>query len=260
MRRILILADPHCGHMGGLTPPGFQFHPEDEDQVRAKFALLQRAIWDWYSATVARLQPIDTLIVNGDSIDGKGDRSGGTEQITTDRRQQVRMAAAAIGEARARRVYLIRGTPYHTGKEEDWEDVLAGEVGAAHIGDHDWFEFGGVTLDCKHKISSSIIPHGRYTALSRDALWNALWAERKLQPRAGIVIRSHVHYFVYCGDRDKLAITTPCLQGWSKFGVRQCSGTVDLGLIYIDIGEDGGFSWKPELMDLQFMARPPLPL
>ena len=34
-------------------------------------------MWGWYCNTLADLQPIDRLIVNGDAIDGKGERQGG---------------------------------------------------------------------------------------------------------------------------------------------------------------------------------------
>jgi hypothetical protein len=256
--RLVAISDLHCGHRAGLTPPGAGYKREAFDETERHFAALQSATWDWYAETLADLQPIDTLVVNGDAIDGKGERSGGTEQFQADRHKQVELAARCIQEAKARKIYVIRGTPYHTGREEDFEDVLAQEVDAAHIGTHDWIDCEGVIFDFKHKVSTSSIPHGRHTGPARAALWNALWAERGLQPRAQVIIRSHAHYFDYSGDARQLVMVTPALQGFgSKYGAAECEGTVDVGLIHFDC-EGGMYSWQPHLMDLAAEAARPL--
>jgi len=189
------------------------------------------------------LQPVYGLIVNGDVVDGKGPRSGGTELLTADRLEQCAMAEACIKEARAERIVMSYGTPYHTGQLEDWEDEVARLVNAEKIGGHDFLNVDGVVIDYKHHIGASSIPHGRFTAIARERLWNGLWAERKEYPQAHILVRSHVHYYVYAATADWAAIVTPALQGYgSKYGVRRCSGTVDFGLVYIDI-EKGGEAW-----------------
>lgn len=66
-------------------------------------------------------------------------------------------------------------------------------------------------------------------------------------------LRGHVHYFNYCGGssggRHWLAVTVPALQGpGSKYGVRQCSGTVDFGLIHFDVDDHGGYQWTSHLI------------
>ena len=254
--RVVILADLHCGHLYGLTPPGWQI--KDGNERRDKIAVIERAMWDWYSERIDALRPVDVLICNGDMIDGKGARSGGTELITTARDEQIAIALEAIEYVNAERIHMIYGTPYHTGTEEDWESVLA-DVCGADIGSHDWYEADGVVIDCKHRVSSSTIPHGRYTGPAREALWNTLWSERELQPKANIIIRSHVHYHVYCGDWRKLIMTTPCMQAHSKFGARLCSGLIDIGFIVIDI-TDGGYVWRSEIMDMRPTAARTLPL
>jgi hypothetical protein len=212
-------------------------------------------MWDWYSGKMAALQPIDRLIVNGDAIDGRGERSGGTELLTTDRRVQCQIAKACIEETRAERVALLKGTPYHVSDGgEDWEEVLGDMVHADRIGYHEWFDANGVIIDCKHAVGGSQIPHGRHTALARAALWNRLWAEREMQPSATLIVRSHVHYHVYNGGAGWLALTTPALQGWTKYGSRNIEGTNDIGFISIDIDEEGKWDWTAHLLDMTFAA------
>jgi len=208
-------------------------------------------MWNWYNAQMAALQPINTLIVNGDAIDGKSEKSGGTELITADRHVQVQIAAECIAAAHAKKVFIIKGTGYHVGTDEDWEEVLADKVSAGHVGNHEWFDAEGVVIDCRHQIGGSTIPHGRYTAMARQVLWNALWAEREMQPRADILIRSHRHFYAYCGEANWLAISTPALQGWTKYGSNIVEGTNDIGIISID-AKGGSYNWQAHLLDMKF--------
>ena len=247
MTRVVIISDLHCGHRAGICCPGWMT-PESAPGVLGTFAKQQRAMWAWYSATLASLQPIDVLIVNGDAFDGKGGRSGGGELITTDMVGQTKIAAACINEAKAKTVRLCAGTPYHCAPDgEDWEEYLGALVNAASLDGHLFTEIDGVVFDVKHKVGGSGIPHGRHTAISKERLWNLLWHERGGAPKANVFIRSHVHYHEFSGNPTHLAMTTPALQGFgSKYGERQCSGVVDIGFVHFDV-EDGAWSWQAHL-------------
>jgi hypothetical protein len=221
-KRVLVMSDTHCGHVVGLTPPEYQLRDG------SKYNRIEQEMWGWFSREMVKYKPFDILIFNGDAIDGKGDRSGGTELLTADRKKQVEMARKVIEETMSKEVCMTYGTPYHTGKEEDWEAVLADKIGAK-IESHGFYSINGCIFDVKHKIGSSTIPHGRFTAIAKDALWNELWSLRGQQERANIIIRSHVHYFAIAGDSYKTAFITPGLQGYgSKFGSRMCSGTEEM--------------------------------
>ena len=250
MKRVVIIADTHCGHRAGLTPPGWQYPDECDDSERSGFARNQRILWDWFSHKIESLRPIDYLFVNGDALDGKGSRSGGTEQVEADRSKQAEMAAEIIEFIGADKILMIYGTPYHVGQEEDWERQIAIRVGAEKIGGHEWPEVNGLVFDLKHKIGSSTIPHGRYTALGREALWNECWANRSGQPRARVIIRSHVHYNVAIDTPHVLGIITPALQHWgSKYGVRECAGIVDIGFLSFDVESKEDFTWRRHLLN-----------
>jgi len=258
-KRVLITSDWHCGHLVGLTPPDWQ-----EPGLRphsAKFAAIERECWDFFSREVKALQPIDVHLCLGDVIDGSGTRSGGTELITTDRNQQVEIAAEVMDLIHAPVNVVCKGTPYHTGVVEELEDVLALQMKSRDrpwcktfkIGNHEWVEVNGVTFDLKHKVGGSQIPHGRYTASARDVLWNVLWHESGYQPRADILLRGHVHYAVggyrYVGARRKQFGTMPALQAMgTRYGGKECSGLVDYGFYYFDIDENGGITWGERML------------
>lgn len=235
------MSDLHCGHCVGLTPPDWWL---SEKTVLGK---TQRALWHAYGEMVKSVPKCDCLIINGDAIDGKGEKSGCVEQITSDREEQAMMAAEIIKGIPTKSVRLTYGTGYHVSADgEDWENVLAKEVNADEIGSHVWLEAEGVTMDFKHHVGSSSIPHGRGTAVARERLWNVLWSDLGQCPKAKIVVRSHVHYHAFAGGHDWVAMTTPALQGLgSKYGSRRCSGTVDFGMILIEC-EKGKFSWHAQ--------------
>jgi len=247
-KRMVVISDLHCGHKFGLTPPGWWSR---EDAVNSKIVSrageFQRALWEFYSKAVEKYKPVDLLIINGDAIDGKGERSGSVELITTDRHEQVRMAKVAIELFGASKVRIIYGTRYHTGTSEDFESVLADSIDCedVEVQGHGFFEINGCVIDIKHKVSSSTIPHGRMTALARARLWNVVWnSEHEKQPKANLIIRSHVHYHNFCGSDSWMGLTTPALCYNSSYGVRECEGLVDVGFVVFNFDKDGEYDWN----------------
>jgi hypothetical protein len=254
MKKVLIVSDFHSGHLCGLTPPKWQIQPEDESPTNKleKFAASQRECWNWFEKTTKQLGPWDVVIANGDLIDGSGHRSGGTEQLTTDRLKQAAMAVHILKSLSGPKTEIIQtvGTSYHTGDAEDFETVIAEKCGARKIGSHEWVEIEGVIFDVKHHCGSSSVPHGRHTAIARERLWNLLWNERGMSPKSDVIVRSHVHYFSVAGGVDWLAMTTPALQSHgSKYGARRCSGIVDYGFVWFTVNK-GSYSWRAEIADL----------
>lgn len=260
MKRIAVITDMHCGHRAGLTPPEYQYQENDSDKELAKFGEIQRHIWNYYTKTIDSLQPIDILFELGDSIEGKGERSGGTELFTSDRIKQVEIAKKCINYTQAKTKIKVFGTPYHVGVSEDFESLVAEGVGAS-ISSHEWVDVNGVVFDLKHFVSSSSIPHGRHTAIARSKLWNTIWSERKGQPKSNVLLRGHTHYFDYNGNASDLNIICPALQGWgSKFGSRICEGIVDIGLIHFDVEDKNNWSWKYHLLESELLTVEPLKL
>lgn len=250
--RLVVCSDLHSGHQVGLTHPDFDARPQSQDKVAWKLYQVRRKMYDFYHETIEGLKPIDVAIVNGDCIEGKGSKSGGTELIAADRNEQAGMAAAAIEDLHAGQIYMTFGTPFHVGVDEDFEQQVADKVKAEKIGGHDWLNVRGLVIDYRHFVGRSTVPYSRGTQLGKEMIWNLLWAERGEYPRADVIVRSHIHQYSYTGDTTWLGITTPALQGYySKFGTRICSGTVDFGLISIDVYGKGKFTWQAHILRLK---------
>lgn len=235
MKKLMIISDLHCGHRVGLTPPAWQYVLDPDEPTRYKWAVYQRECWAAFLEMVERAGPVDVLLCNGDMVDGKGTRSGGTELITGDMSEQAHMAAVCIKQIQAREISMTYGTPYHVGMSEDFEKEVATELGISEPQAQDLFRLEGNLFNAKHFVSSSIIPHGRHTAVSRDKLWGAIWADGYGKEKADVTIRSHVHYAAMNYDTPLgFGIITPSLQGLgSRFGSRICSGWVDFGITVV---------------------------
>jgi len=143
--------------------------------------------------------------------------------------------------------FLCHNTDYHTSTQgDDWEQIIKDKAKIDKIGSHEWLDVNGLIFDIKHYLGSSATPYGRHTAISKEAIWNELWALTKQQPRADVIVRSHVHYFQHCGTSQKLAMTLPALQGMgSKFGARKCSGLVDWGVVLFQVTSKNDYEWHP---------------
>lgn len=248
-KRVVVVSDLHCGHIVGLTPPTWDAMREEVGAEYLEKAYRQRRhIWDFYAKTLKELRPIDVLICNGDAIDGSGERVAGREMLIPDKNEQAKMAAQCLQEARAKSYLLTYGTGYHTGKDVDFEKLVAQHLDAMKVESVGHLLVNNVAFQYRHYISGSQVPHTRATAIAREQLWNALWEARGEYPKADVILRSHVHYFRYTGDGDWLGIVTPGLQGYgSIFGARTFSGLVDIGVIYFDVpakGKNYDWDWR----------------
>ena len=261
-KRVLLLSDSQCGHILGLTPPDFDAIPTDTSGKRYKLYLDRRRMWKWFVKKLEPLKPIDILIFNGDAIEGKGDKSGGTELLTTDRVEQTDMATVVIEQVDAKETYMSYGTPYHAGRYEDWEDIVAANVGAAKIGGEDSLSVGwqdvpsdGLIINYRHHVGRSSIPHGKATPLLKQKLWNGLWSLRGEYPLADVIVRSHVHYAFHTWEPGGSCFITPALCGYgSKFGARICLGEVHFGFMWLDVTSKKEWTWDWEILKLKNRA------
>jgi len=247
-KTVVILSDLHCGHLAGLTPPQNFVNKKDLPQLYS----LQDEMWRRYVGLVKKYKNPDLLICNGDAIDGKGDKTGGTELITTDRIKQSNIASYCLDIFCAKKIIMTYGTPYHTGKGEDYETNVAKNLGC-EIHNHAQIDVNGCVLDIKHHCGGSAVPYGRHTAPAKERLWNLLWEDADSCVRANIIIRSHVHFYNFCGGNDWLAFTTPALQAPShnKYGGRRCSGIIDWGIVVFNIDNKGDYRWQTEIVRLE---------
>jgi hypothetical protein len=252
MKTILIISDMHCGHVFGLTDPKWDVSaPDDAEREVTKPIAIRKALWSWFDHELASMERPDVLIVNGDAIEGKGERSGGTELLTSDRHVQVDMAASVIRRVRARRVFMTYGTAAHVGKEEDFEATLRDKVGAEKIEAEGHYAINGLNIACKHYIGNSASPMSKTTAMNGAQIRQTLWSIRGQQPRANLIVRSHIHrcYGVIEPGTNWAGWTTPGLQGLgTKYGARAIDGLpVDFGFLVVHVNSESSWDVEPHV-------------
>lgn len=237
--RIVALADSHCGHVLGLTPPAWWWSRKRNPAV----AKIQRAIWDEFTQLVEAVKPpVDVLFALGDLIEGQQEKIRGVELLAPDRDEQTEMAVEAIKVFEPREIIMVRGSPYHVGMEEEWEDMVAKAVGA-EIFDEVAVQYGGVVFDLAHYVGRSIVPYGRATPVAREWVMNRLLATYGQESKADVILRGHVHYAVFVGGADWLAMTVPALGVCGGKIRRQRRGWVEFGLVIFDV-EGGEYQWR----------------
>lgn len=224
--RAVFCGDFHSGHMFGLTPPSFF--------TNGIAAASQREMFTRYKGWVEKYHQPDVLVLTGDLIDGKAPGSGGSELITADRVNQVDMAIELVDMWQAKEIYSVAGTAYHSGKNEDWERIIASHTNAI-FDDQIFVKMHNHTFHVRHHTGRSSVPYGKFTPVAKEALWQHLWAEKKKWPSADYIVRGHVHYYSLCEFHDWHAITCPALCGKTNYGRRRCNGLVDFGLLVFDI-------------------------
>jgi hypothetical protein len=253
-KRVLVVNDFHSGHLVGLTPPKYDvIHKAKEFK---KLDAMRGIYWKFFDDEVRKLGHIDVCLIVGDCIEGKGGKSGGTELLEADPMKQCAIAETVIKRIAADKNFLVFGTNYHTGDDQDAERTIARNVRATKIGSHDWIDINGLIIDYKHHIGSSSVPYGRHSAVARERMWNLFWSEWNECPKSDVFLRGHVHYYDFCGGYGWLGMTLPALQGYgSKYGSRICSGTVDFGFVHFDITSKDEYSWAHHILKLKRSKR-----
>lgn len=252
-KHCFIGADFHCGHRVGLTPPAWNFAPPDDtDHQHVKQYEQRKVLWQWFDAEVKKCGKFDWALLNGDLIEGKNDRAEGVELLATSRDDQVEMAIAAIKTINAKRYDFIFGTPYHVGMGEDWERRIADAFGGT-IQTEGHFNINGLIVSAKHYIGNTVSPVSKFTAAARVSLIQSLWAELAQQPKANLIVRSHIHrcYSVCEPELSRAVWTTPALQGLGSRIVRKMDGLpVHFGFLEVWIGRPNDWGVKAHVAPL----------
>ena len=233
MKKVVLLGDPHCGSVYGITPP--------EEWKASKYRKLQEESWEKYLGLTKQWPAPDVLIANGDLIEGNQSRQGGAELVTADRSVQCDMALRAIEIWKPKKVFLTYGTAYHVGeKAEDFERGIMERLNdrgiSTVIEGHLFLNIEGKIFDIRHKVGTSSIPHGRGTPLLRAMMWALCKEAKQTAPHVDILIRSHAHYYLDIKTSGPRAIILPGLQiARGRFGSRECEGDIDWGAMRLTI-------------------------
>ncbi len=197
---------------------------------------MQRIFQNEWNNMVASVNErgIDILVLNGDLVDGIQAAARGRELWTTDLHEQIDAAEELIRQINFKKAFVTAGTPYHTDKNLNAEEVLADKLNAPFR-----WEFALNVEEARFHFShevgvSSSVWHYRTTPIARE-LVAALLQEKEFGHFDGI-IRSHAHYCVAVEFGSHFGMITPCWQGRTPYMIRKgIMLTPKLGYIILNV-------------------------
>lgn len=221
--RVLVVSDLHCGSSHALCPPSF----ETVEGQKIGLNLAQTWLWSqwlslikWVRTQNRNNEPIDTLILNGDLIEGIHHRT--TEVISNDPADHINCAHHALQPLTELipTVYVIRGTETHTGPSS--EHGLAHRLGAVRPRPHRNHPDGAFDrLDLVLAgVPSRFIHHGvgtrrewtRGTSLNVDLASHRASSLDAGSPVPRVLGLGHLHHYSLYSSDVALAFRTPSWQ------------------------------------------------
>jgi hypothetical protein len=245
----VILNDIHAGSEYAVKAPKDSLNsslPLNNDQVK---------LYDFWCGLVKRWRNPDNLILNGDLVDGLAFKSNLSDCWTRDLTAQAQNCLALIRQFAAKKIFVIRGTPYHTQtKGFDVEEYIAGELKAELDGVRRSTELKLINIAPKgaptrivhvaHHLNGSQWFNYRGTALSRDMsavmLNESHFIDRIKHQKISGIIRAHNHYFWYMESASRFMLSAPAWQLTTPFMFKTSpSSAPDIGAVRMIVDENG---------------------
>jgi len=232
----------HTGSVWGLWPENYEADHERVVVSSSSQKLLYK-YWLDLIKKVAR-RKIDTVIFNGDNVDGPGYSARGREQMSPDMMDQV-LAATQLIEMLTERidpseVFWLSGTDYHSAAQQDAEREIASIVGGKYVGlgPHD-FMFGDITVNVAHGTGATYWYKG--TKMDKTGFSMMLGMAEEGLYSARHIVRGHYHFEGYLHFRHRDMYVSPCWQAQTAY-MRKKDGlkmVPDIGTLELTIeGED----------------------
>lgn len=204
----LCIGDLHVGDRWAIAPVGFQTSLGHKHQLN----MGQRFVLECFRDMSERLpQRVDLLVVDGDVIQGN---RRARDIWEPDPVFQARAAAQLLSPLakRARKVYVLRGTEWHSGEGGQAAELVGEKLGAESDGSsYCWpwlhLDIGGIHVDVSHH--QSVMTRYRTSSLAREIQFAALIAE--WGGRADVIIRGHSHHFLCMNIEGDVGVSLP---GW----------------------------------------------
>jgi hypothetical protein len=237
MNKIVPLSDLHVGSLWGLWPP--RFEAEDPRTGRTlQFVQndTQRKLWKHWQKMVSTIDP-DTIILNGDLIDGAQPREGGRGLVTPNIEWQVAACLQVLETLPKVPTYCTMGTGYHSMPDGSAAEQWISKQMGYEFGDELIVEECGIRLFCRHVIGASNTAwQYMTTAPARDQMLLYLNKSAEKYGPIDYAVFSHRHQFVHTEFTSGSAIVTPCWQTKTPYAVKKgIITTPDIGWVELNI-------------------------
>jgi len=242
-KMMVAIGDTHIGSEGALMPLEVNSEEWCEGRNRRYFPnQIQKDIYKRWEMMVDEAPRPDILLLNGDLVDGKNYKENGMGSWTTDSLLQARVLADLVKMLKPRQIIATSGSPYHSDNNPNVDKIATEMCGGTFMGGYANININGKRIYAQHKVSVSKSSwQYRSTPLGRALVLAAL--NEKEMGHYDIVLKSHAHYFCYCGFSNSLGMILPGWKTRDQFLDTNIEfGNSALGYVRFDFA-DGDFSF-----------------
>ena len=242
-KSLVVFSDIHIGSERAVCSPD----PENSSYKPNEFQkLLYRK---WNECIDEFHQKPRFKVINGEPFDGGNKKSNGRGQWTTNMAEQLREAEKLLKLIPSQETIFVQGSGYHVDDGgTSYEEILADKLKARKYST--WFNdsfaedfvqinLNGVLFNITHHIGFARWAAYRTTALAREMA--ALHFMKQELGEVGIMVRSHVHYFVHVEFTHTHGFTNPAWKYPDKYLYRGGQGGTipDIGCTEVIIEPNG---------------------
>ena len=242
-KSLVVYSDIHCGSKRAICPRDTSI----PDYRPNKFQKLLNDIWD---ETIDELhQKPRFKVINGEPFDGGNPKQNGRGQNSTNMAYQLLDAENLLKRIPGQEFVFVQGSGYHVDKEgTSFEEILAEKMKGRKYStyyeptfaeDFAQIKLNGIIFNITHHIGFARWAAYRTTAIAREMA--ALHFMKENLDNPGVIVRSHVHYFVHVEFVHTHGFTNPCWKYPDKHLFRGGMGGIlpDIGCTEIIIEPNG---------------------
>lgn len=276
IRNILVVGDLHVGSIYGMLPPDFVSSDGAEKPQNDG----QRYLWDCWQdmKTKAAQFSIDSVVVNGDLIEGKQPKQRASELTLVAPNDQESAAVFLMRDLRnwiekntGRQVpfFFVQGTEYHEGRGAEELESIAARVQGANISSNFSgryckevldLDMGGTVLNFAHHVGGGS-GFTRSGSLDAEALWCQITSSKGQAVSADLIVRSHLHFFMHVEHTNRHAFLCPCWQLQTRFARHRSAYKLmpDIGALIFHVGSDAKKQGADPIAFTKLLYRLPAP-
>ena len=226
---------------------------------------LQKEFFQIWNETIDSLhQKPRFKVINGEPFDGVNKKSNGAGQWSVSMGDQILEAEKLIKLIPGDETILVKGSGYHVDDAgTSYEEILAMKIGAKKYStwyndsfaeDFCQIRLNGVLFNITHHIGFARWAAYRTTALAREMA--ALHFMKDNLGDVGVMVRSHVHYFVAIKFVHSLGFTNPAWKYPDRHLFRGGMGGVipNIGCTEVIVESNGKIILEPHIVDVKQKA------
>jgi len=210
-KSLVIYSDIHVGSRSAICTP-------DCAEPTYKPSKFQNILYEKWCESIDELtQKPRFKVINGEPFDGVNKKSNGYNQWTTNMAFEMEEAEKLIKLIPGEETILVKGSGYHVDDAgTSYEEIFGSKIGAKKYStfyddrfaeDFCTIDLNGIKFNITHHIGFAKWAAYRTTALAREMA--ALHFMKETLGDIGVIVRSHVHYFVHVEFEHSHGFTTP---------------------------------------------------